>query len=263
MFGPPDGDMTAAPLAGDSSRGQARIGSARVSVPSTDTVVTPAMLAGFPIFAELPMADLERLAPDCMMRRVPRNTQVIRAGEPSRFVYLIRSGTLSVTVSNEEGREAILVELGPGELFGEMGAIDGQPGSATVLARSPCALISLPRAAFKGCLQAHPSIMQFVLRTLIARQEEANRRITSLCLDDVSTRVIQLLRQRATGLGAGPKIEGRLNRQRIAKMVGASREMVSRVISDLKARGRITTRTGHIEMILDSRHQPSRIEVND
>lgn len=257
MFQPPNGDAPADSPYCIHPFSQARIGAdAR-----TETAVTAAMLAGFPIFDGLSMADRENLAPACMIRRVPRNTQVIRAGEPSRFVYLILSGTLSITLSNEEGREAILVELGPGDLFGDMAAIDGQAGSVTVEARSPSALIALPRATFKRCLEAYPSVTLFVMRTLIARLEEANRRITSLCLDDVTTRVIQLLLR--SHLGAGRDAEGKLNRQRIAKMVGASREMVSRVLTDLQARGRISINDGHVFVPLNSRQPPSRVEAID
>jgi CRP/FNR family transcriptional regulator, cyclic AMP receptor protein len=251
MFGPPTGDTPADRLTQKTYSGQARTAIARTDLPRGAPNLTPAMLSTFPIFAELSPSELARLAPHCMMRCVPRNTQVIRAGEPSRCTYLVLSGTLNVIVSSEEGKEAILLQLGPGELFGEMGAIDNGAESETVLAETACKLVALARTEFKRCLREHPSVTHFVMRTLIARQEEANRLITSLCLDNVSTRVIRLLRQRDSCRGTEPGIEGKLNRQKIAKMVGASREMVSRVLTDLKARGRVETRNGRIVMIGD------------
>ncbi len=175
-----------------------------------------------------------------------RSAHVVRAVERTDFVYLILSGTLHVQVSDEEGREAILFVLGPGELFGEMGVLDDEARSATVVAVTPSVLVVLAKTDFKRCLKENFDVSRYVMRILIQRLRIADRRIESLALLDVAGRVVRLLRDLAETLGGERVVVRKPSRQDIAKMVGASREMVSRVVKDLELRGLIEIGDGRI-----------------
>jgi len=155
--------------------------------------VTPAILRALPIFADTPDASLEAVAHVSMLRRVARYAQVVRAGERTDFVYLILSGKLNVLVGDEEGREAILAVLGPGELFGEMGMLDDEARSATVMAVTPSVLVAISKTDFKLCLKENFDVAHYVMRKLIQRLRVANRSIESLALLDVGGRVARVL----------------------------------------------------------------------
>ncbi len=208
--------------------------------------VTATLLRGLPMFADTPQEALEAVARVCMLRRAPRNAHVVRAGEPIDFVYLVLAGRLNVLVDDEEGREAILSVLGPGEVFGEMGALDEEARSATVMAVTSSTLVAIGRSDFKRCLQANFDVTRYVMRNLVQRLRMADRRIESLALLDVAGRVVRLLRDLAHTTNGEQVVGPKISRQEIAKMVGASREMVSRVVKDLELRGLIEVKDGRI-----------------
>ena len=92
------------------------------------------VLRALPIFETLDDECLKPLMRVAMLRAIPRHTVVLNAGDSTDNIYFVLSGSLKVQVSDEDGREVILSKLGPGELFGEMGVLDENPRSATVLA---------------------------------------------------------------------------------------------------------------------------------
>ena len=215
--------------------------------------LTPALLRQLPMFAEMAEDALQAVARVSLLRRVPRNARVVRTGEPIDFVYLVLAGSLNVLVDDEQGREAILSVLGPGELFGEMGALDEEARSASVVAVTPSVLVVIGKTEFKRCLQANFEVTQYVMRKLVQRLRLADRRIESLALLDVTGRVVRLLLELTEPLDGQRVLSCRISRQDIAKMIGASREMVSRVVKDLELRGLIEQNDGRIVLREGSR----------
>ena len=213
---------------------------------SPNREVMAALLRGLPIFADTPQEALVAVARVCLMRQVARNTHVVRAGEPIDFVYLVLAGRLNVLVDDEEGREAIFSVLGPGDLFGEMGVLDEEVRSATVVAATPSTLVTIGKTDFKRCLRENFDVTRYVMRNLVQRLRRADRRIESLALLDVAGRVVRLLPELAHTTHGEQAVSARISRQEIAKMVGASREMVSRVVKDLELRGLIEVSDGRI-----------------
>jgi CRP/FNR family cyclic AMP-dependent transcriptional regulator len=124
-------------------------------------------------------------------------------------------------------------------MFGEMGALDEQARSASVVTVTPSTLVAIGRRDFKRCLQANFDVTEYVMRMLLQRLRIADRRIESLALLDVTGRVVRLLREIADSVDGRQVVTRKPSRQDIAKMIGASREMVSRVLKDLEARGLI------------------------
>lgn len=215
-----------------------------VDVPLTGRGVTAAMLRTLPIFAQTSEQALAMIAQAAMPRRVARGSFVVLSGEPTDFVYFVLSGSLNVQVSDEDGREAILSILGPGAMFGEMGILDDEVRSASVLAVTPCVLVALTKFDFKRCLQENFDVAFYVMRKLAQRLRSADRRIESLALLDVGGRVARLLRDISRAERDESALTRRISKQEIAKMVGASREMVSRVLKDMQARGLIDAEDG-------------------
>jgi CRP/FNR family cyclic AMP-dependent transcriptional regulator len=206
------------------------------------TTVSTAVLKAVPLFASFPDEQLRMLTTMVTRRSAPRGTTIMAGGDATDSLYIVLSGRLKVMMSDSEGKEVILTILGPGEFFGEMGLIDDEPRSASVVTIEPCELLSISKRDFKRCLAENFEMAMEVMRGLVRRLREADRKIGSLALLDVYGRVARLLLDMAENVNGEKIVTKRLPKQDIAKMIGASREMVSRVMKDLQTGGYIEMR---------------------
>jgi len=204
--------------------------------------VSTAVLKSVPLFASFPDEQLRMLVTVVTRRSAPRSSTIMAAGDVTDSLYIVISGRLKVMMGDADGKEVILTIIGPGEFFGEMGLIDDNPRSASVVAIEPCELLSITKRDFKKCLAENFEMAMTVMRGLVRRLREADRKIGSLALLDVYGRVARLLLDMAEDVNGQKMVTKRLPKQDIAKMIGASREMVSRVMKDLQMGGFIEMR---------------------
>jgi CRP/FNR family cyclic AMP-dependent transcriptional regulator len=129
--------------------------------------------------------------------------------------------------------------MGPHEFFGEMGLLDDQTRSASVETLEACEMLRLSKAGFTGILKDNFDLAMLIIRNLVRRLREADRKIESLALIDVYGRVARLLIDMAQVVDGKWIVEHAPPKQEIARMIGASREMVSRVVKDLHRKGLI------------------------
>jgi CRP/FNR family cyclic AMP-dependent transcriptional regulator len=208
--------------------------------------VSTAVLKAVPLFSSFPEEQLRMLAAVVSRRSVPRASTVMAGGDATDSLYIVLSGRLKVMMSDAEGKEVILSILGPGEFFGEMGLIDDSPRSASVVSIEACELLAITKRDFKKCLAENFEMTMAVMRGLVRRLREADRKIGSLALLDVYGRVARLLLDMSETVDGEKIVTKRLPKQDIAKMIGASREMVSRVMKDLQMGGYIEVRGSNI-----------------
>jgi CRP/FNR family cyclic AMP-dependent transcriptional regulator len=206
------------------------------------TTVSTTVLRAVPLFSSVPDEQLRALATVVTRKSVTRGATIMVAGDQTDSLYIILSGRLKVMMSDAEGKEVILSILGPGEFFGEMGLIDDSPRSASVVGIEACELLSIAKRDFNKCLADNFEMAMAVMRGLVRRLREADRKIGSLALLDVYGRVARLLLDMADTVDGQKMVTKRLPKQDIAKMIGASREMVSRVMKDLQLGGYIEMR---------------------
>jgi len=206
------------------------------------TTVSTAVLKAVPLFTSFPEDQLRMLTTMVTRRSAARSTTIMAGGDATDSLYIVLSGRLKVMMSDSDGKEVILSILGPGEFFGEMGLIDDEPRSASVVTIEPCELLAIAKRDFKKCLLENNEMAMAVMRGLVKRLREADRKIGSLALLDVYGRVARLLLDMAENVNGEKVVTKRLPKQDIAKMIGASREMVSRVMKDLQMGGYIEVR---------------------
>ena len=204
--------------------------------------VSMLLLRNVPLFAMLQEHQLALLTSVVSRRSFPRNTTIIADGDETDSLYVVISGRLKVMMSDDEGREVILSMLGPSEYFGEMGLIDDSTRSASVISLEPCELLVLSKRDFRKCLLENFEMAMTVMRGLVKRLREADRKIGSLALMDVYGRVARLLLEMSERIDGRQVVTRKVAKQDIAKMIGASREMVSRVMKDLQIGGYIEVR---------------------
>lgn len=213
-----------------------------------------------PLFATLTPKQAEGVATTVTKQRFKRGEVLVTQGEKSDRLIILLTGRARVVTSDERGREVILATLGAGDYTGEMSLIDNQPHSASVRADIQTDTLLLGRAEFARCMGENSAMAYAVMKGLVQRLRRADRNIESLALMDVYGRVARVLIESATDESPGRKvISGKLSRQDVAKMVGASREMVSRVIKDLEEKGFIEETADGVMYVNDRRRNPDRV----
>jgi len=201
--------------------------------------LNPQILKSVPLFSLFSDVQLNQLLTCVQHRSYPRNTFILRAGEETDALYILLSGRVKVLIPDEEGHEVILSIIGPQEFFGEMGLLDDQARSASVEALEPCEMLRLSKAGFTNILKDNFDLAMLIIKNLVKRLREADRKIESLALIDVYGRVARLLIDLAQNQDGKWVVEHAPAKQEIARMIGASREMVSRVVKDLQGKGLI------------------------
>lgn len=171
-----------------------------------------------------------------VVRSYPRNTIVVSEGDQTDSLYIIVSGRIKVFVADADGKELVLRNHGPGEYFGEM-TLDGGPRSASVLTLEDCRFVVVPRNELQSFLAQHPAFAMHLIGNLIRRVRALTNSARSLALMDVYGRVARLLLELAVPRDGALVIADKLTQQEIADRVGASREMISRILKDLVAGG--------------------------
>jgi len=215
------------------------------------------LLRRVPIFSALTESQTFELASAVSKRRVKRGELIVEQGKQSRTLFIILSGRARVFITDQRERSVILAVLEPGDYIGEISLFDGKSHSANVQAEVQTDLLTLSHTEFKRCLTIHPSIADSVIKELAQRLRKANENIGSLSLMNVYCRVAKLLVSFSEPAGDRLMVTRRkVSRQDIAKMVGATREMVSRVMRDFENQGFIKTRSDGSISIKERRSKP-------
>ena len=207
------------------------------------TIVTNLeLIRRVPLFAMLTTSQAEAVAEAVVKSRFKKGEPIVEQGKKSNALAIILTGRARVITTDARGREVILATLKPGDYIGEMSLIDNEPHSATVRSEMQTDVLILGRLEFARCLPENSSMAYAVMKGLVQRLRHADRKIESLALMDVYGRVARALLEFAVVDPLGNTvIRDKVSRQDLAKMVGASREMVSRVMKDLEERGFIET----------------------
>jgi CRP/FNR family cyclic AMP-dependent transcriptional regulator len=190
-------------------------------------------LEKIPLFASLGEDDLQAIERQAVRRRYRRNSVIIEHGDDASTLYLLLKGQVKVFIVGSDGREIVFGERGPGSFLGELALLAGGKRSASVQTTKDSEFLVLTQEAFNQIIADHPTIALSLLRDLARRTCDLSEDMSALALLDVYGRVAKLIQSGAVDEG-GRLITGRLTHQDIADRVGSSREMVSKILKDLK-----------------------------
>lgn len=194
---------------------------------------TEHLLEHYPSIADDLRAAIARLG---HTRVYPARAIVIHEGDVGDLLYLIVDGSVKVYSTNEAGKVIVYGHLGPGELLGEP-TLDGGVRSASVMTLEKTTCLTIRAGDFRAIIAANPSLAMDVIFKLIRLLRASNAHVRSLALDDVYGRVVGLLMDSAIPDGDRWVIHQKMTQQDLAEHVGASREMVGRILKDLEKGG--------------------------
>lgn len=215
------------------------------------------MLARSVLLGNLPADSLQRLAAASRRRTYRRGEVVFHQGDPGDTLHLINSGRVKVVLDSESGGEAVIAILGPGEFFGELSLIDGQPRSATVSALEALETISLARPDFVSFLRANPTAAERLIITLATMIRKADESMADLVFLDLEGRLVKKLLELAAEHGqtvdGAVEIELPMTQEDLASMVGATRASVNKLLGWWEDRGAIQRRGRKIAIFDEAR----------
>ena len=212
-------------------------------------MVAAEALKSVPLFSALSPEQLAMLANCVTLRRHPRGTLILHTGRLTDALYIVQSGRAKVFEALPDGREVIFSIMGQGDFFGEMALLDDLPSSAGVETLEPCELMRISKADFTHCLADSFDLTTRIMVTLVDRLRRADRQIESLALMDVYGRVARVLLELAAPIDGINTIAEAPTQLDIARMVGATREGVSRVMKQLQVSGHIRVDTRRIVLL--------------
>jgi CRP/FNR family cyclic AMP-dependent transcriptional regulator len=187
---------------------------------------------------------LERYFEQCHRRSYTANAVIISAGDHSSTLYYILSGSVSVILEDQDGHEMVLAYLNAGDFFGEIGMFDERrERSAWVRARSPCDVAQISYERIRDLCDHEPDVVFSMLMAMSLRVRDTSRKVGDLAFKDVAGRIARALldlceqpdaRRRKNGIAI------QVTRQELARIVGCSREMASRVLRSMEERGNVS-----------------------
>ena len=199
------------------------------------------LLADTPFFADFPATALKRLEENSAVRKFKKNSHIIINGDDSYATYVMISGSAHAYTDNADGDEFIINSFGEGDCFGELGVLDNLPRTANVLTTSPVECLVIPKAELQYVIDNEPGVANVVIRSLVGRIRGMTEDVSCLALMDVYGRLARVLRAEAKPAEDGLLKTGRVTHAELSKKVGASREMISKILKDLKIGGYIDT----------------------
>jgi len=183
-------------------------------------------------------AALERFLQHCHRKTFPAKTVIIHAGDHSAELYYLMSGSVSVLIEDDDGREIVLAYLNKGDFFGEIGMFDEKhQRSALVRARTECEVAKISYERLKTLSPQIPEVLYAMLSQLALRLRNTSRKVGDLAFVDVSGRVARTLLDLCKQPDAMTHPDGmqiRITRQELGRIAGCSREMVGRVLKNLE-----------------------------
>lgn len=181
---------------------------------------------------------IERFLEHCHRKTYPAKQLIIKEGDPSRDLFYIIAGSVTVLVEDDKGHEIVLAYLNPGDFFGEIGLFDEEhKRSAIVRARSKCDIAQISYERLTNLHDIFPDLLFYIASQLAIRLRRTSRKVSDLAFMDVKGRVARTLLDLCREPDAMTHPDGmliRITRQELGRIVGCSREMVGRVLKDLE-----------------------------
>lgn len=208
-------------------------------------------LAGIDFFTVFSADALANLEQSATVRKFKRNTDIIVMGEDSLAAYVLLDGSAYAFIDDQDGKELIVAWFSKGDCFGELGLLDNKSRTTSVKTTSNCQCLVVPKSAITYEITKDPQVAQALIHFLVRRIRSMTDDISCLGLMDVYSRLVRALNCVTDVKDDGTRVTARITHQELASRVGASREMVSKILKDLRAAGYISIENHSVRILHD------------
>ncbi len=208
------------------------------------------VLRKHPYFVDLSPEAFEQLCRYAKHTVLKRGTTIFSKGDPGNSLMVVISGTVKISISSPDGRNAILNLIGPGEVFGEMSVLSNQPRSADGTANSNCELFVIDRREFLPFVRSQPSLAMKFIELLCERVRQTSDQVEQVILQDLPGRLASALLR----LSDKSEPQGRtitITQQELSEMVGMTRESINKQLRAWAAHNWVRLEHGAI-VVLDA-----------
>jgi len=212
----------------------------------TDVIAT---LRKVELFEHLTDEQLALLAAQARELSFRKHAVLMTEGDIGESMYVMTSGLAKVFVSDEDGKELVLYQEGPGAVIGDIALLDDEPRSASVSILEKSTALMIGKVAFLDCLRENPEMAINIVRSLTRRLRRATDGSRSLALDNVYRRLADKLQELAEFEDDAPMLAKKFSHQELGNMIGASREMVGKVMAELVKGEYVEIRDGRIALV--------------
>jgi len=210
------------------------------------------VLRKHPIFADLEPEALDQLCRYAKQTTVKRGATIAAKGDPGNNLFAVITGTVKISSSSPDGRNAILNLIGPGEIFGEIAVLDGAPRSADATANTNCELYIIDRRDFLPFVKSQPALAMKFIELLCARLRWTSQQVEQVILQNLPGRLasalLGLTEERKFDSGSGTLA---ITQQEISEMVGMTRESINKQLRAWAGRNWVRLEHGAI-VVLDT-----------
>jgi CRP-like cAMP-binding protein len=225
------------------------------------------LLAGLSLFDGLTTAEVNALLLLTTRKKLRARQVLCRRGDPGGQLHGVLSGRLRVISEGEDGREAILNLIDPGDVIGEISLLDAQPRSATVEALEPTELLTLHRRDLLPYLHRNPKVTLKLAAVLARRVRSLSEVAQDALLLSISGRLGKKLLSLSRSYGVetpnGVKIDLKLPQHELGELVGATRESVNKTLRAWVDSGAIEVERGYITIVRPAElEQAARVIVS-
>jgi CRP/FNR family cyclic AMP-dependent transcriptional regulator len=178
-------------------------------------------------------------------RRFGRGTALFHERQMADRVMVVLSGTVKLSSVSEDGKEVLLALRGPGDLLGELGALDGRPRSANAIAVDDVEALVVPVADFRAFLEMHPRAALVIVEMLAKRLRDADRKRVEFAAQDsmsrVAARIVELSERFGEERDGAMRIDLPISQEELAGWTGCSRDSVVKALQAMRGLGWIDT----------------------
>jgi CRP-like cAMP-binding protein len=213
---------------------------------------TLSVLRNHPIFCDLAPEALDQLCRYAKHSTLKRGATLFSKGDPGNSLFAVISGTVKISISSVDGRNAILNLIGAGEIFGEMSVLDGQARSADAIANTNCEIFAIDRRDFLPFMRSQPELGMKIIELLCTRLRWTSDQVEQVILQNLPGRLAgALIRLTEKGklVSGGRTIS--ITQQEISEMVGMTRESINKQLRVWAARSWVRLEHGAI-VVLDT-----------
>jgi CRP-like cAMP-binding protein len=186
------------------------------------------LLRGTELFAELHDDALERVRAASRSRELRRGDVLFTEGAIPEHLYVVEDGRIAIAQKSDDGRESVFALMERGELFGEMGLLDGLGRSAEARALEPSQIVEIPYSPVRAVFEERPELLWGVVALLAGRLRSMDAQLADSVFLDVTGRTAKRLLELA---GEQDEFLLPITQEELAGMVGASRERVNKAIA--------------------------------
>ena len=222
-------------------------------VQTLDATARRSALSRTQLFQSLQSSELDAVLARAVVRRIAKGEVILHRGDASPGMFVIVTGRVRVSVVSEDGKEATLGVLGPGEVLGEISLLDGEECSADVAAQEDCQLLMIERNQFLRLLRSNSELCLHLMAVLSRRLRRSNAILEDIALLDLPSRLGRLLLRLAedcgVAAGRGTRIEVKLSQKDLGTLIGCSREKVNKQLRQWEQGGVLGKDGGRIVIL--------------